>query len=104
LFILELKPGAALQQGYPFMLRLVVPKTLGGSGGAGVNQLQAQARQFQQQPGGLLASRRTGTPQQVVITAGAAGFLPPAPANFEASAAGQLHHLLVAVAIAKGSP
>jgi len=42
--------------------------------------------------------------QQVVITAADASGLPPAPANFKAAAAGQFHHLMVAIAITEGCP
>jgi len=105
LLILELEPGAALQEGHPFMLVLVVPMALWSGGAAGMDALNPQSWLLQQHGGGFFPGRRARPRQQIGAAAFGGGILlSPAPADLKAAGAGQAHHVVVVAAVAQGIP
>ena len=65
-FVGKAQAGAALKQGDPLHLLLVVPEPLGAGRLAGVDPLQPPVSLGRQHAAGLAAGRRAGPRQQVV--------------------------------------
>jgi hypothetical protein len=83
-FIGEAQVGAALQQGDPLPLLLVVPEPLRTAGLAGMDPLQAPVGPLRKQRTLLLPWLRAGSGQQVAISAAGRFHLPPAAADLKA--------------------
>jgi len=73
LLIGEAQAGAALEQGHPFVLGLVVPEARRAGGLAGVNALQPPTFAAGQQAGVLRARRRAGQAEQMASGAQVCG-------------------------------
>lgn len=97
----ELQPGTALKQQHPLQLLLVVPEALSAGRPAGMDPLEPQSVSLQQHLHQLRPGRRAGASQQIAIPPRRGGGLTPTASDGQSELTGQIHHLVMAAAIAQ---